>query len=52
MKKLFVMIAGMGLSIALPQAAHAMDCCKDGKCACCTKDDDASAPDSGSTPQD
>ena len=35
MKKLFALIGAFGLAAGLPQAAHAMDCCKDGKCACC-----------------
>lgn len=28
----------------VPSAAHAMDCCKDGKCACCSKDKEAPKP--------
>lgn len=35
--------------MSLPGVAHAMDCCKDGKCACCKKDDAAppASPQSG-----
>ena len=38
MKKLLVTLAAFGFATAgLPHAAHAMECCKDGKCACCEK---------------
>lgn len=30
--------------MSLPGMAHAMDCCKDGKCACCAPKDDATRP--------
>ena len=47
MKKLFVTLATVGLAAAIPQAAHAMECCKDGTCECCKKDDGAEpAPES------
>jgi len=44
MRKLFVTFAAVGLTAALPQAAHAMECCKDGTCECCKKDEAAAEP--------
>jgi hypothetical protein len=43
MKKLLTMVAAFGMAAGLPHVAHAMECCKDGKCECCKKDE-ASAP--------
>jgi hypothetical protein len=39
MKKLFATFAAVGLAAGLPHAAHAMECCKEGKCECCKKED-------------
>jgi hypothetical protein len=44
MKTLFSAFAALGLSLSLPSAAQAMECCKDGKCECCNKENDAPAP--------
>jgi len=44
MKKLFSTFAAVGLAAAFPHAAHAMECCKDGTCECCKKDDAATEP--------
>ena len=30
--------------MSLPGMAHAMDCCKDGKCACCKHDEQSPRP--------
>jgi hypothetical protein len=44
MKKLFATFAAVGLAAAVPHAAHAMECCKDGSCECCKKEDGADEP--------
>jgi hypothetical protein len=44
MKKLFVTLAAVGLSASFPHAAHAMECCKDGNCECCKKDETTAEP--------
>ena len=44
MKKLFVTLASVGLAAAFPHAAHAMECCTDGSCECCKKDDAVAEP--------
>ena len=42
--KLFVTLAALGFAAAVPQAAHAMECCKDGECECCKKDEGTAEP--------
>jgi hypothetical protein len=37
MPRLFAAIAA---AMLMPGTAHAMDCCKDGKCACCAPNDE------------
>lgn len=37
------LLAAIAAAMLIPGTAHAMDCCKDGKCACC-KDKDAPKP--------
>lgn len=44
MKKVLVTLAALGLSAGLPQAAHAMECCKDGPCKCCIKEESTDEP--------
>jgi hypothetical protein len=44
MKKLLATLAAVGFAAAIPQAAHAMDCCKDGTCECCKKEEGAAEP--------
>jgi hypothetical protein len=44
MKKLFATFAAAGLAAAFPHAAHAMECCKDGGCECCKKEDGTAEP--------
>ncbi len=44
MKKLFAAFAAAGLAAAFPHAAHAMECCKDGKCECCKKEEGTTEP--------
>jgi hypothetical protein len=46
--KLRLFTALAAAMIMIPGVAHAMDCCKDGKCECCKKDE-AAPP---TTPQD
>jgi hypothetical protein len=38
--KMFAALAAAAM-MSLPGMAHAMDCCKDGKCACCAQKDEA-----------
>ena len=51
MKKLFATFAAVGLAAAFPHAAHAMECCKDGTCECCKKDDATAEPAPEGAPQ-
>lgn len=44
MKKLFATVAMFGLAAGIPHAAHAMECCKDGKCECCKKEEGTAEP--------
>ncbi len=38
--KLTALFAAAALALAGPALAAGMDCCKDGKCACCQKKDE------------
>lgn len=39
------LFAAIAAAMLVPATAHAMDCCKDGKCACCVpKDAEEPAP--------
>lgn len=51
MKNLFATLAAATLTAALPHAAHAMECCKDGNCECCKTDDSDAEPAPESAPQ-
>ena len=44
MKKLFATLTAAAALAAIPHAAHAMECCKDGTCECCKKEDGAAEP--------
>ncbi len=44
MKKVLATLTALGLAVGLPHAAHAMECCKDGACECCKKEEGAEAP--------
>lgn len=41
--KMFAALAAVTM-MSLPGLAHAMDCCKDGKCACCAPKNETPAP--------
>ena len=51
MKKTALTLAAFGLAAITPQAAHAMECCKDGKCECCMKEDGAAEENHEGAPQ-
>jgi hypothetical protein len=44
MKKAFVTLAALTMAAGISGTAHAMECCEDGKCECCKKEDDGAAP--------
>jgi hypothetical protein len=44
MKKIFLSVAAFGIAAAVPHAAHAMECCEEGKCECCKKEEGTAEP--------